>query len=1034
MQTGRVVAVQSEAAFGSGYVIGRRLILTSAHVVPAIGQPVQVYGLTGGGPHLGTVRWRGTPGGRDDAALVDVSDPGWREPAGGPLRWGRVCTNRPDIPCQTWGFPDWAGTIDNHPEAWQATGTLNPGSAYVSDRYVLGLHTQPPQPQEGTVSPWSGLSGAAMFCGPLLAGVMTADKADGQHGYLTAVPVTVLLQDPQFRATIEGNGLSTVTLEPVEAEHLGEYEPGIGGSVAALLRARAEVVAFRGRDQVMADLRAWATRPGFATWLLYGRGGEGKTRVAQELCRRLTELRWATVWLSRTAPIDELSVFTDAAVPMIIVVDYAETRDSVQVAELLRAGARHSGDSPLRVLLLARTSGRWWRELKAMDRHVEAVLETAPAVELPRLESQPSGRVEAYRHAVEDLSRVLAAMPGHERHDWSRSAKRVVEDRGDLGRRSTALTLHMTALADLLDDHAGSANLIASTVEGRLLDHERRLWRKSAATWPAIATLDLSTLEDAVAVATLFGAADDGQADVLLERLPSLEGRPRDCRSSLREWIAGVYPSSDDGTWGGLQPDRLAEWFIGDRLLKDPGFIEPLVEVAERAQLEQLLTVYTRAAGHPAIDGRLDEPLIELCLRHRPTLYPVVVAVSNYTETPGPLRKVLPRMLDDSTLTFTDLLDMTKAVPSTSHSLAQFAGDLFQLLVDEAGRRLAAADTSVTEAQLATLYNTLAGWRSDNGDHEQAAEAARQSVSMRRSADNGSIPSLRALASSLNNLSVCLGKLDRRQPALDAIEEAHGIYRMLNDAEPDIHLADLAMSSDNLANRLRAHGRHEQALDASQQAVTAARDLNRKDTEYNLPILAAALNNHSVHLSDAGKHDQALAAIQETVIAYEQLAADSPDLHQPNLAMALSNLANRLSRTGRPTEAATVAEQAVRVYRRLAEHRPLLFRPQLACALHNLVTHVARLGGTHQAVALAEETVAAYRRLTDERPGTFLPELAAALYNYAGQLGRSGQYEAALAAVEESAAIQRDQPGGSPEAAQEMLHWLRTVVAASTDP
>jgi hypothetical protein len=61
---------------GSGYVIAPRLVLTSAHVVPEPGAAVQVLVAADPVANSGVVVWRGTPGGRDDAALVEVAS--WR--------------------------------------------------------------------------------------------------------------------------------------------------------------------------------------------------------------------------------------------------------------------------------------------------------------------------------------------------------------------------------------------------------------------------------------------------------------------------------------------------------------------------------------------------------------------------------------------------------------------------------------------------------------------------------------------------------------------------------------------------------------------------------------------------------------------------------------------------------------------------------------------------------------------------------------------------------------------------------------------
>ena len=91
MEVTRVVAVQpgdsrdGSAGPGSGYVIAPRLVLTSAHAVPDPGTPgsgtpgrgraVQVLVAADPVAYTGVVVWRGTPGGRDDAALVESTTP-----------------------------------------------------------------------------------------------------------------------------------------------------------------------------------------------------------------------------------------------------------------------------------------------------------------------------------------------------------------------------------------------------------------------------------------------------------------------------------------------------------------------------------------------------------------------------------------------------------------------------------------------------------------------------------------------------------------------------------------------------------------------------------------------------------------------------------------------------------------------------------------------------------------------------------------------------------------------------------------------
>ena len=59
---------------------------------------------------------------------------------------------------------------------------------------------------------------------------------------------------------------------------------------------------------------------------------------------------------------------------------------------------------------------------------------------------------------------------------------------------------------------------------------------------------------------------------------------------------------------------------------------------------------------------------------------------------------------------------------------------------------------------------------------------------------------------SLNNLSVRLGELGRREEALAAIQEAVTIRRELAAARPDAFRPDLASSLNNLSHRLGEPG------------------------------------------------------------------------------------------------------------------------------------------------------------------------------------------------------------------------------------
>jgi len=61
------------------------------------------------------------------------------------------------------------------------------------------------------------------------------------------------------------------------------------------------------------------------------------------------------------------------------------------------------------------------------------------------------------------------------------------------------------------------------------------------------------------------------------------------------------------------------------------------------------------------------------------------------------------------------------------------------------------------------------------------------------------------------NLSSRLSDLGQREEALDAIEQAAGIYRQLADARPDIFLPDLGRTLNSLAKMLSLFNRDADA-------------------------------------------------------------------------------------------------------------------------------------------------------------------------------------------------------------------------------
>ncbi|MFD9602464.1 hypothetical protein [Streptomyces sp. NPDC059970] len=391
-------------------------------------------------------------------------------------------------------------------------------------------------------------------------GVIAADPQGRAHGVLEAVPAYLVLGIPDFRAALEeyAPGIA-LSLEAAEWQQLG-HPPLLAdaplASLARLLHAQRQIVPFRGREQLVGRLLAWAEQPGFGTCLVHGPGGQGKTRLAQYVADRLGAGQYTVLWVRPEVPPADLGELAGAARPVLVVVDYAETCGP-QALSLIETALRRggSGSTAFKILLLARTAGDWWTALQSgtHDSRVEDVLDATPVAELEALEPEAgSSRLLAYREAVDSFARNLPRVSGWDHHDWHGVAARLATPNLDEPGFGGALTLHMTALADLLDA-AGDADPAASgspgspggkTIEDRLLVHERRYWETTAAAH-GLGPLS-ATLSEALVAALLMGAENQSEADTVLGRLPGLaprDGTTYDRRAAVREWLCALYPS-----------------------------------------------------------------------------------------------------------------------------------------------------------------------------------------------------------------------------------------------------------------------------------------------------------------------------------------------------------------------------------------------------------------------------------------------------------------------------------------------------------
>ena len=803
-----------------------------------------------------------------------------------------------------------------------------------------------------------------------------------------------------------------------------------------VLLAAYAVARFRGRSAERSSLTNWCASDqvgGMA--LVTGAGGTGKTRLVSEVLATMTIKGWAAGFLRANAESTDLRDLDAIQEPLLIAVDYAETRGR-QVVELLECVV---GREPRkwRVVLIARASGDWCENLQTRTHDPRARSSIASSIHysLGPVDVAVEDRREAFMEAASAFGSVLGLSSNVTPPDLASSPF----DR--------PLYVQMAALnAICASSEARDGQLAMRPTEASLLQdalrRESAFWRETAESRHL--TLDDPLLGQAVAVATLTTANNMNEAETALE---ALAGFAQDggtlVRGQVARWLRDL--AADDGLWfHPIEPDLLGEAHVADVLAATPKLASGVVRVLESDRAKHALTVLTRSAR---TRPHVVEALRWAVMDNLTSVWPQALEVAQ--ESGEPMGSILATILGNEAVA-ADIPKLVAAqMPESTLSLREVA-------IAATRRALQDARECRDRKEIAKQANNLANRLFVVGRGLEGMPFILEAVSAYRDlASPGDDKSQLDLARVLGNAATMHWELDQHEEARALDREAADRFAQLMLSCPTQFLADRLLFLQNRIARLTYDGRQGQAIEASDEAVQTARDLVAQDgAATNRSRLAGTLVVRSACLGFMERREEALSAAREAAEVYRHLASEQRDVYGPAFANSLRAFATMLRANGRVDEAVGAAKESVLINRQLVQvNSGDDLRLELAAALVCLATAQEDAGRTEEALATLNEgraifdnvshfsaqtslwqkgvflanysrllslvgrrndamevgtqTVSIYRSLVEAEPGAFTNGLASALYNLGKAASELGDRQGALTAMEESAELFR---------------------------
>lgn len=713
-----------------------------------------------------------------------------------------------------------------------------------------------------------------------------------------------------------------------------QWRAGKGMADSQLLRAEEALLPFDpGREGDVQKLGEWTNDPTLPLTirLITGPGGQGKTRLAIHLCEQMRTSGWCAGFLdSNLDPSGLKSLWAELrslGQPILIVVDYAETRQAAFLA-LLKMALKNSLIQPVRMLLLARDSGEWWDNLPSRDSDCEALLigsATTGPFPLAALYTTQQQRQSAFNKALRAFANVLDVSTPNLTPDLA----------GDQFERP--LFVQMAALLALY----GESPVTAQGLTRALLNHERRYWVRllEPLNWPDGG----QRAEQILALATLAGGFPTARIAEMFWTAAKGSVLTTGEFNSLFRSMATLYP----GTHGlqALRPDLLGEALVAQVLLRPEGDV--LLDAVLGSSASQLirsnaLTVLARLTNE-RVD--VDEIIVAGLLRQFPNSAAEVVAVAVET---------VSRLPELAGIAFEQM------VPAIKN---QLVGSLVNWLPDQS-------------VQLAALSCLVFGHQVERAREKLAKKPA-------------NVDRMFECALALDKHGVSLSYIGNYSKACETGAEGVNLFRRLLTKDRNRFESTYAGILGNYSNNLYRSGRFDEAMAIELEVLEIYERLNKKEPTRFANEYATILNNYAISLSDVGQTSEALLHSQAGMDIVKRLIVKAPDRYEPDYARLLDVHATLWDDAGNPEQAIFYSSQALDIRNRLALRTPDRFEPERAISLNNHAYFFTNVGEYKKALVYAREALQIRRRLVQRIPQAFARDflISKGLFDFLAWLG-----------------------------------------------